>query len=305
MNPEIVAAGLTHSLVVMSEGDVYQFGNSGDDRLSREPGIISGLPPITSVAAGSHFSLFVDHDGNAWGMGNSHYGELGFVGRCTEPQQIKFEEGVKIKMAAASRNYYSVFLDEDGSIWTCRYNGYGSLGLGHFDNTSTPSKMENIPKMSSISAGYYHTLLLDENGEVWTCGYNAYGQLGRPAEINQMSANVVKMPSPVKFKSVSAGNYHSVFLDVEGRVWGCGHNRNASLALPHTNNVDRVEMWQGNVVNHQCHTRSKLKVVRGKDLLRRANRITLLSTQEGKCGFGGKIAKGNWVWDKAVKCAKI
>ena len=113
-------------------------------------------------------------------------------------QQIKFEEDVKIKMAA-SRNYYSVFLDEDGSVWTCGYNGYGQLGLGHFGNTSTPSKIENIPKMSSISAGYYHTLLLDENGEVWTCGYNAYGQLGRTAEIRQRSANIVKMPSPVKF----------------------------------------------------------------------------------------------------------
>src|SRR3990167_9745394 len=161
MNPEIVAAGLTHSLVVMPEGDVYQFGNSGDRRPSREPAIISGLPPITSVAAGNFFSLFVDHNENVWGMGNSHYGELGFVGRCTEPQQIKFEGDVKIKMAAASCNSYSVFLDEDGSVWTCGYNGYGQLGLGNYGNTSTPSKIANIPKMSSISAGHYHTLLLE------------------------------------------------------------------------------------------------------------------------------------------------
>src|SRR3990167_8498678 len=115
MNPcGIVAAGLTHSLVVMPEGDVYQFGDSGDGH--PELAIISGLPPITSVAAGNFFSLFVDHDGNVWGMGNSHYGELGLVGQCTEPQQIKFEGKIKIKMAVASRNYYSVFLDEDGSV---------------------------------------------------------------------------------------------------------------------------------------------------------------------------------------------
>src|SRR3990167_2472932 len=242
MNPcNIVAAGHAHSLVVMPEGDVYQFGDSGDGRPSREPAIISGLPPIASVAAGNFFSLFVDLDGNVWGMGHSHYGELGFSGTCTEPQQIKFEEDVKIKMVAASRNYYSVFLDEDGSVWTSGYNVYGQLGLGNFDNTSTPKKIENIPKMSSISAGHYHTLLLDENGEVWTCGYNEYGQLGRPTDMQQMCAeNAAKMPSPVKFKSVSAGNYHSMFLDVEGRVWGCGHNRDASLALPHTNYADKA-----------------------------------------------------------------
>ena len=37
-----------------------------------------------------------------------------------------------------------------------------------------------------------------------------------------------------------------MFLDVEGRVWGCGHNNNASLALPHTNCVTSVEVWQEN-----------------------------------------------------------
>ena len=235
MNPRnIVAAGLFHSLVVMPEGDVYQFGDAGAGVQRQEPAIISGLPPIISVAAGNHFSHFVDPDGNVWGMGDSNYGELGFVGSCAEPQQIKFEEDVKIKMTAASCNYFSVFLDEDGSVWTSGFNGYGQLGLGHFEYTLTPKKIENIPKMSSISAGYYHTLLLDENGEVWTCGYNTYGQLGRSTE-REMTEEVVKMPSPVKFKAVSAGNFHSMFLDVEGRVWGCGHNHNASLALPHTN----------------------------------------------------------------------
>ena|SRR3990167_9397322 len=274
MNPPIVAAGLSHSLVLMPEGDVYQFGDSGDRRPSREPAIISGLPPINSVAAGSQFSLFVDHDANVWGMGNSHCGQLGFVGQCTEPIQIKFEEEVKIKMAAASRNYYSVFLDEDGSVWVCGYNLYGQLGLGHYDNTSTPSKIENIPKMSSISAGYYHTLLLDENGEVWTCGYNWYGQLGRSTEIGDWSsANVAKMPSPVKFKAVSAGNFHSMFLDVEGRVWGCGSNRNASLALPHTKNVSSVEMWQ-----------EKAKII----FISAGNYRTLLIDEEGDVWYAGK-----------------
>ena len=245
MNPGIVAAGLSHSLLVSPDSNVYEFGELVLG-ISTTPKIISGLPPIFSAAAGRQFSLFVDHDGNAWGMGHSLYGQLGiFAQQCIEPHQIKFEEDVKIKMAAASRNYFSVFLDEDGSVWTCGSNTYGQLGLGHFNKQAKPTKIQNIPKVCSVSAGYYHTLLLDENGEVWTCGNNQCGQLGRPEKDNR--ADVSKMPSPVKFKSVSAGNFHSMFLDVEGRVWGCGHNNNASLALPHTNTVDSVEVWQENV----------------------------------------------------------
>ena len=242
--PEIVAAGVTHSLLVTPEGDVYQFGELLSESITK-PESISGLPPIVSAAAGRHLSLFVDHDRNVWGMGNLQESKLGFECNCAEPQQIKFEGDVKIKMAAASRNHFAMFLDEDGNVWASGYNGYGQLGLGHLNHV-TPTKIQNIPKICSVSAGYYHTLLLDENGEVWTTGFNKYGQLGRSA-VKDKTADFGKIESPVRFKSVSAGNYHSMFLDVEGRVWGCGHNNDASLALPHTNGVTSVEVWQENV----------------------------------------------------------
>ena len=249
MNPQsIVAAGRSHSLVVTSEGRVYQFGDVVDGitatpKISTTPKIINGLPPIVSVAAGSYFSLFVDYDGNAWGLGNSYNGELGTIGHFAEPRQIEFPGAVKLKMASASRNFFSVFLDEDGGVWTTGSNEDGQLGLGNLELNTTPTKIHNLPKICSVSAGYYHTLLLDEHGDVWTCGNNTHGQLGRPTE-NQMSADFVKMQSPVKFTAVSAGTFHSTFLDIQGRVWGCGHNKNASLALPHTNPVMSVEAWE-------------------------------------------------------------
>src|SRR3990167_4444991 len=195
-------------------------------------------------------------------------------------------------MTAASCNYYSVFLDEDGSVWTCGYNGYGQLGLGnfsHLEKCSTPKKIENIPKMSSISAGYYHTLLLDENGEVWTCGYNTYGQLGRSTE-REVTEEVVKMPSPVKFKAVSAGNFHSMFLDVEGRVWGCGHNNDASLALSHTNNTKSVEMWQ---------EKAKIGIVSA------GNYRTLLIDEKGDVWYAGKAVEQEEVGNLPYFVSKI
>ena len=81
------------------------------------------------------------------------------------------------------------------------------------------------------------------------------------------------MPSPVKFKSVSAGNFHSMFLDVEGRVWGCGHNSNASLALPHTNFVRSVEVWQ---------EKAKIRFISA------GNYRTLLIDEEGHVWYAGK-----------------
>ena len=102
-----------------------------------------------------------------------------------------------------------------------------------------------------------------------------YGQLGRPT-LKEMSANVVKMPSPVRFKAVSAGNFHSMFLDVEGGVWGCGHNCYASLALSHTNYVNSVEMWQ-----------EKAKI----GFISAGNYRTLLIDEEGDVWYAGKGGK--------------
>ena len=163
MNPGIVAAGLSHSLLVSPDSNVYEFGELVLG-ISTTPKIISGLPPIFSAAAGRQFSLFVDHDGNAWGMGHSLYGQLGiFAQQCIEPHQIKFEEDVKIKMAAASRNYFSVFLDEDGSVWTCGSNTYGQLGLGHFNNNAEPTKIDHIHCIHMSKQCHLHLKILKSN----------------------------------------------------------------------------------------------------------------------------------------------
>ena len=214
-------AGVSHSLVLSPTGCVFTFGHRPqmsdpiDGGKNPKPKIVKNLPPIASVAAGNHYSLFVDFDANVWILGSFAATVLNFF--TAEP--VKIELGnVKIKIAEASRNFYYVLLDTEGDVWGCGYNGYGQLGFGNFDDVAVPTKIEDLPKISNVSAGFYHLVLLDENGDVWTCGYNSYGQLGRPTDENK-SPFFEKLDLPVKFTAVEAGDFHTILLDVNGTVW--------------------------------------------------------------------------------------
>ena len=108
-------------------------------------------------------------------------------------------------------------------VWGCGYNSYGQLGLADRVERSTPVKLSNLPKIKAIAAGYYHTLMLDEDGKVWSCGYNMYGQLGRNTTEELKAESVpVLVTLAVEIVGIAAGNFHSIFLDVDGNVWGCG-----------------------------------------------------------------------------------
>ena len=84
---------------------------------------------------------------------------------------------------------------------------------------------------AAVSVGRWHTLILKSDGRVFVTGRNAYGQLGRnglnatsriwvPVEISSLGANN---------QAVSAGELHSVYLKIDGKVFAAGYNAQCAL----------------------------------------------------------------------------
>src|SRR3990167_8118553 len=143
----------------------------------------------------------------------------------------------------ASGYYHCLFLDSLASVWSCGYNPYGGLGLGHSTNKLTPEKINNLPPIISISAGGYFSLFVDANGSVWSCGNNQYGQLGLGDTTQRNKAEKIQgLPA---IKSMAGGCNHALFLDCEGSVWSCGLNGNGGLGLGDTRNRNKAEKIQG------------------------------------------------------------
>src|SRR3990167_7910745 len=123
------------------------------------------------MAGGSHWSMFVDEEGNVWVCGVNHKGELGlgYITQINSPQKINNVSG--IVAVAGGHTFFSIFLDKQGNVFTCGCNGYGQLGLGDKNDRHTPQKVNNIPPVSSLSScntACYYLQIVDCEGEVWS-----------------------------------------------------------------------------------------------------------------------------------------
>ncbi len=77
-------------------------------------------------------------------------------------------------------NYFEVYLDWRGHVWTVGNNSSGQLGLGESTgySTSTPVEVPGLENIVSIAAAQNAVIALDADGAIWAWGSNGFGQLG-------------------------------------------------------------------------------------------------------------------------------
>ncbi|MCL2786445.1 MAG: hypothetical protein FWD81_04410, partial [Methanomassiliicoccaceae archaeon] len=83
-----------------------------------------------------------------------------------------------------------------------------------------------------VSAGDHHSLALKEDGTVWAWGRNGYGQLGDGTNAGKNRPVRVEVASGVPLTGVtaiSAGDFYSLALTDDGRVWAWGYNNSSQL----------------------------------------------------------------------------
>ena len=257
-----------YSLFVDEENDVWHCGYSPIElgwtrRLNFEkvPHKLN-LPKIQLAVGGENHLLFLDLDGNVWGLGKNERSQLGVDAiEITEPVKLDLPPIKSISCGAS----FSAFLDVHGTVWNCgSYNSkrkveapepltdlpsivriccgedyllmidfeasvwgmgqneYGQLGLGHCEPTQAIEL--NLPEpILHIACGKYHTIFLAHSGTVYACGYNDCGQLGSGNHYSHLvPTKINNLPNII---GVACGSRHSLFVDEEKRIWACGDNR--------------------------------------------------------------------------------
>lgn len=206
---EIKAISATaHYLALRQDGKVYSWGNNsygqlGDGtRISRStPSIISGLPLISSIAAGSEFSIAAARDGSVytWGLNNSGQLGTGDTQYRTSPGAIS---GLANAVAVAAGEVHSLALTVDRNVYSW---GYGPLiGNGGATDQLLPTRIQSLSNIESVSCGNRHSLAQDFNGIVYSWGNNGSGQLGdgtTTARTNPVRVTLAVGPSGVNAES--------------------------------------------------------------------------------------------------------
>jgi alpha-tubulin suppressor-like RCC1 family protein len=158
--------------------------------ISPEPIALS--PKIKHIAAGSTHVLVLTTDGNVFGWGSNHFGQVGLSqavqknneGFSTKPNSIVFPEKI---IAIAAGMHYSLALTASGKVYAWGWNGFGQLGLGDLKSRNTPTLIPNLSGVRAIAAGEGHALALGKY-QLFGWGSNESGQLGQAAA-RQMTPN--------------------------------------------------------------------------------------------------------------------
>jgi len=174
------------------------------------------------VEAGRYFTLVVEK-GDPSAVGRNQYGQLGV--RNFEDQDELTAVFIDSKvppndtvLAIDTGAFHTIFLLDNGEVFTTGRNNFGQLGIGTNINTATPTKVP-LEGVKKVAAGYAHSLFLMDDGSVMACGLNQHGQLGigkNGIEGNRYSSLQKVVPefegSESKVVDIVAGYDFSYFL---------------------------------------------------------------------------------------------
>ena len=130
-------------------------------------------------------------------------------------------------------------IKENGSLYSWGdSNYYGDLGTGDTGYKKIPTKIDdkNInSEIIDIGVGGDHSLVLTKDGKVYSWGHNGHGQLGIGNTDNQstpIEVNTTNISSSIT--QISAGDYHSLALAKDGKLYGWGYNGYGQLGIGNT-----------------------------------------------------------------------
>uniref|UniRef100_A0A670YPX1 HECT-type E3 ubiquitin transferase n=1 Tax=Pseudonaja textilis TaxID=8673 RepID=A0A670YPX1_PSETE len=193
--------------------------------------------------------------------GNASFGQLGLGGIdeeiVLEPRMCSFFVNKKVQDVGCGLRH-TVFVLDDGTVYTCGCNDLGQLG--HEKSRKRPEQVGALDAQNivTVSCGEAHTLALNDKGQVYAWGFAADGQLGLPgtedytrvpSEVfswgqnkygqlglgfeykKQTSPQVIKSLLGIPFAQITAGGAHSFVLTLSGAVFGWGRNKFGQLGL--------------------------------------------------------------------------
>lgn len=234
-------------------------------RKSRKRKLEIPLPP---VKAKQHI-MDLDVTANIYSWGNGSHGALG-QGNYRDynyPVQILPLQRIPIKHVASGWSH-SVCVTEDGKVYrwgwmddvkttftnanmkrriprltlaTQQFGRYFSPETFNwlFRDAATfmpeyVHELEGIP-ISKAICGCGFTICLSEDGRVYSWGHGRWGNLGHPIFVTWteifLIPKLVDRLRDVKIVDIACGYVHTLFLDEEGILWGCGPGVNGRLGV--------------------------------------------------------------------------
>ena len=211
-----------HTILLGQDGRVWATGGNSDGQLGLggggnrySPEQLPAPTGIVQVSAGAVHTMLLDAQGEVWATGNNAGGQLGLGDRTNRdtPQKIPTLSGiVQVAVGGTGRSFHTVFLDQDGDVWSTGNGNDGQLGLEDTWDRNVPEQMQTVASISHIAAGGYHTMLVDRSGVAYGTGWDGFGLLGLDSTADGHQNSPQPLPSPTRVVYAAAGSEHTILL---------------------------------------------------------------------------------------------
>lgn len=215
-----IATGWGHTLFLTKDPSlVYSCGwnaygqlgiGNNTEQLTPVPVIFPPTVKIVGIYAGMDYSMFISSTGQVYACGKNTNGQLGIGG--TENYAVPtLISGLQQKIKYISSQYeHSMFVTENGEVYSCGRNDHGQLGLGDTTDYDVPQKIERLEEpIKKVCTGIGHTIFLSTSGVAYGCGKNTYGAVG--------TGDLVQHKIPVKcnieFVKRDKADFRSIYME--------------------------------------------------------------------------------------------
>jgi alpha-tubulin suppressor-like RCC1 family protein len=153
---------------------------------------------------------------------------------------IKEEEVLEVlqdKTIVIGGGIHSIALDSKGKMYAWGRNNEGQIGDGTTTNRNAPVAVLTTGALAGKTligggGGYYNSYSLDSDGKLYAWGRNDSGQIGDGATTLRNAPVAVLTTGVLAGKKIvrgGGGQYHSIALDSDGKLYAWGANDDGQL----------------------------------------------------------------------------
>jgi len=212
------------------------------------------LSGIKQIVCGANHSMLTTKD-SVYACGSNSNGQLGLGDKHERHTFTRIPNTPSNINQLYGGDFHTLLLTDDDTVYACGYNSRGQLGLGDNNERHIFTLVPNTPSnITQIQCGYFHTLLLTDENKLYACGGNHEGQLGLGDRVNRNTFTLIPN-TPSNIKQLYGGDFHTMLLTDENKVYACGENSYGQLGLGDNNEINtftRIPNTPSNVTQLCC-----------------------------------------------------
>jgi alpha-tubulin suppressor-like RCC1 family protein len=233
-----VSAGASSTAGITTTGALYTWGANGAGQLgdgttiTKSSPVKIGTSSWSKVSAGSSSIAAITNLGSLYIWGFNNPGIIGDGTTISKSSPVQLGTSSWTSVSVSVSNIAAV--TTAGSLYTWGVNFNGVLGNNTNQGViiSSPVQIGTSSWTAVFTFGTAsHVAAISSTGSLYTWGSNSFGQLGNNPRFSTINSSptiiglgTVTPVTNSSFSIVSAGNTHTVAIDISGQLWSWGSN---------------------------------------------------------------------------------